>query len=420
MNTSSDATNTISEDESLEIQTSGLERRLSLATARRDWSSGFLALLAIVLLFLELYIGPLLRYAPSPLFVPEVFDNFARRIGFDSTTLLLWLVTLLFCLVLWYFVAEVPILRLRQQLKEQEYEIQRSRTATPHGRLLYLQEALRLLTIKMARVFLDNPKRSALAGHWRSRADHILEQFEEFSNSPSAPSGIARPDLGEAQTYVNQIQELIFREESELRAQRLWAFFAVGIIIFYIFLLVGSVLYSEIFKLDKPIPILGVPFSVILWGAAGSLAAILYRFYTARGRIRIDLEVRWLIARPIIGIIMAGVAYLAVVTGLSVLGIGSSSNAQAASPGRMEVYWIVAFLAGFSDKFYLKIIDLLVKDLGGSKDEPTPPAHQKKPKNEQVRLPVEDEQEPNGSETEQQSSSRGPHDPRPPTPPDER
>jgi len=61
----------------------------------------------------------------------------------------------------------------------------------------------------------------------------------------------------------------------------------------------------------SPLQLFGVPVGVILWGAAGSLAAILYRFYTEQGRIRFATEFRWLIARPIIGIIMGGVVFIA-------------------------------------------------------------------------------------------------------------
>jgi hypothetical protein len=104
----------------------------------------------------------------------------------------------------------------------------------------------------------------------------------------------------------------------------------------------------------------GVPVGVILWGAAGSLAAILYRFYTEQGRIRFATEFRWLIARPIIGIIMGGVVFIALTSGLVLLMSSPSSTDAASALPHKEAFWIVAFLAGFSDKFYLGVIDLLV------------------------------------------------------------
>ncbi|MGB5595592.1 MAG: hypothetical protein WBM62_16370, partial [Crocosphaera sp.] len=64
----------------------------------------------------------------------------------------------------------------------------------------------------------------------------------------------------------------------------------------------------ENFKL----PIIDIPVWVIFWGALGSLSAILYHFYTENKRVKFSKEFRWLIARPIIGIVMSAVAYLAV------------------------------------------------------------------------------------------------------------
>jgi hypothetical protein len=113
-----------------------------------------------------------------------------------------------------------------------------------------------------------------------------------------------------------------------------------------------------------------------MWGAAGSLAAILYRFYTEKGRVRFASEVRWLIARPIIGIIMGAVVYIALVSGLVLVGgIPSTTINQTSSGstlvGRIEVYWVLAFLAGFSDKFYIGIIDLLVEKTIKTKENET-------------------------------------------------
>jgi hypothetical protein len=61
---------------------------------------------------------------------------------------------------------------------------------------------------------------------------------------------------------------------------------------------------------------------------------------------------------------MGAVVYLALASGLVLL--SSNGNPAAASPvvassvTQMGAFWIVAFLAGFSDKFYLGVIDLLV------------------------------------------------------------
>jgi len=165
------------------------------------------------------------------------------------------------------------------------------------------------------------------------------------------------------QTHLNSLSELVSREEREQRDERRWQYVAIAIIIVYV---VALVYFARIdFGADKPQHLFGVPVSVLLWGAAGSLAAILYRFYTEQGRIRFSTEFRWLIARPIIGIIMGGVVYIGLTSGLVLLttaGNNASAAGAAAATATMhnEAFWIVAFLAGFSDKFYLGVIDLLV------------------------------------------------------------
>jgi hypothetical protein len=59
---------------------------------------------------------------------------------------------------------------------------------------------------------------------------------------------------------------------------------------------------------------------------------------------------------------MGAVVYLAIKSGLVLLGadVGTQAAAGVAQDGCIEVYSVIAFLAGFSDKFYIGVIDLLV------------------------------------------------------------
>jgi hypothetical protein len=118
------------------------------------------------------------------------------------------------------------------------------------------------------------------------------------------------------------------------------------------------------------IPVIGVPYSVAVWAAIGSLAAILYRFYNQR-RGRLYDEIRWLIARPVIGIIMGCFAYLVIVSGLELFGVQTGAGIVE-SIARPQVFWLFAFLGGFSDKFYNGLVDLVVIKFAGKKDENEP------------------------------------------------
>jgi hypothetical protein len=102
--------------------------------------------------------------------------------------------------------------------------------------------------------------------------------------------------------------------------------------------------------------ILKLPLQVLFWSTIGSFAAILYRF-THAGDSELNEPLRWLFARPLTGIIMGAVAYLVLKVGLVTI----QSEQSAASLGAKEVVWLIAFLAGFSDRFS----DVLLKNVVG-------------------------------------------------------
>ena len=245
----------------------------------------------------------------------------------------------------YYFWSAAPIASAKKSLHQSGEELERLEVSTKTGKRAFLREKLRYLTKRAAKVFFESPDRRNQAALWRHEAN------EAFSNG----------QLDEAQALVNSIDELVLRESREQDEQKKWQWLAVAIMFLYIALLAVFAIYTNAAQANEQ-NIFGIPLGVIVWGATGSLAAILYKFYTAEERVRLAQEVRWLIARPIIGIIMAGLSYLTLVSGFVLLGAASTSteSAAAAPIGRIEIYWIFAFLAGFSDKFYLGIIDLLV------------------------------------------------------------
>ena len=114
--------------------------------------------------------------------------------------------------------------------------------------------------------------------------------------------------------------------------------------------------FSRTLPEDAKIPLVGVPLSVAAWAGLGSIAAILFRFYKMQ-TARLKDEVRWMIAGPVIGIIMGALGYLAIKVGLIVVSSGGP-NSPATDP-RVEIMWIVAFLGGFSDRFFETVIGSL-------------------------------------------------------------
>ncbi|HRJ76761.1 MAG TPA: hypothetical protein PLX90_12240 [Anaerolineales bacterium] len=167
--------------------------------------------------------------------------------------------------------------------------------------------------------------------------------------------------LSRAQFEVRRVHVAISREQQIQNGEKRLRWIIPVLVIVYIALIVTIILLGgNVWSDTTTIPLIGVPASILIWSAIGSLAAILYRFYT-RQRTRISDEIRWLIARPIIGIIMGALAYLAILSGLFIF--GTAAGVETTGDARPQLLWMVAFLGGFSDKFFESIINAIVGKL---------------------------------------------------------
>jgi uncharacterized membrane protein (DUF485 family) len=313
-------------------------------------------LFVLSLALLAAYEDNIFQYAPE----------LGKIVGFGGRILLLWLLAALIVSPIYYFIFHKNFVYARDALNRLEQRETARLLFTEEGRRQHFREELFRLTGKAAQVFYDDARRFKQASEWGKKAGNILE------------GKVGDGDLNDVQSCINSLNELVTREEREQKDERYWQYAAVATMLVYVALLVAAALYTIKHPENLGAPILGIPLSIVLWGAAGSLAAILYRFYTEQGRIRLASEFRWLIARPVIGIIMGAVVFLAFYSGLILMGSeGGYSGAPApgaeiegtaigagaetmAGIGERKVFWVIAFLAGFSDKVYLGVIDLLV------------------------------------------------------------
>lgn len=171
--------------------------------------------------------------------------------------------------------------------------------------------------------------------------------------------------LGRAQFEVRLVHAAISKEQQIQRGERRLSWMVPTIVIAYAAAIVAIIVFGgQAWTDTTEVPIIGVPVSILLWAAIGSLAAILYRFYT-RQRGRVAKEIRWLIARPIIGTVMGALSYLAVVSGLFIFGAAAGVDPDATT-ARPQLLWMLAFLGGFSDKVFKTIVDAVVDKLSGS------------------------------------------------------
>lgn len=126
-------------------------------------------------------------------------------------------------------------------------------------------------------------------------------------------------------------------------------------------------------SVNTVVPLIQIPLPILLWSAIGSFTAILYRFNNS-GDIELQEPLRWLITRPLTGLIMGVVSYFVILIGLLSIGAGNASP----TAGKTEILWLVAFISGFSDRFADGLLDLLVGHFGGNtkagllKSDPSP------------------------------------------------
>lgn len=119
-------------------------------------------------------------------------------------------------------------------------------------------------------------------------------------------------------------------------------------------------------KGETTLPVLGVPSCVLLWSVIGSFAAILYRFSNAGDR-ELEDPLRWLFSRPLTGVIMGAITFLVLRAGLLTMSPGPDAS-SVEKLGTNEIMWLVAFLAGFSDRFADGLLKSLVGRFGGEKN----------------------------------------------------
>lgn len=151
------------------------------------------------------------------------------------------------------------------------------------------------------------------------------------------------------------------RDDQRLR------YFAPTLIVFYIFAIALLVIfYKDGYFPDNRIPVLEIPVAVFAWASVGSVASMLYRVYKEElGGLR--KEFWWVFSRPIIGVVMGSLAYLAIVSGTLVVS-NISSTGSGTDVVRSEIIWIAAFLGGFSDRFFENTVSILVQRLSSDQN----------------------------------------------------
>jgi hypothetical protein len=108
---------------------------------------------------------------------------------------------------------------------------------------------------------------------------------------------------------------------------------------------------------ESKLPVIGIPWPVLVWSLFGSFAAMLYRF-NHNPISEFGDVVKWMVTRPAQGIVLGAAVYLVLTSGLNVLTSSGTTINDAA-------ILIISFLVGFSDRFGDIVFNNLVRRYSG-------------------------------------------------------
>ncbi len=160
------------------------------------------------------------------------------------------------------------------------------------------------------------------------------------------------------------------RKSSDISLAEEKKFFWLTIVYVVVLLTIVAIVSFLLWNKTDPV-IMYVPVPILEWAFVGSMIAVLYRL-TYRKKVwdsNLGLYT-WVIAKPIIGLVMGALVYFLALGGGDLLG---------AAPGALkgeQIYWlnVIAFIGGFSDDLSIGLINRIVaqvlgKDKNDDKDE---------------------------------------------------
>lgn len=121
---------------------------------------------------------------------------------------------------------------------------------------------------------------------------------------------------------------------------------------------------------ELKLPVFGIPWPVALWSFIGSIAAMIYRF-NKNPIYNFGNAIKWLLTRPVQGVVLGSTFYLVLVSGLFLL-TGRDTTDSSGAIKVDEVILVLSFLVGFSDRFadavFNTLVDRFSKDAKESHD----------------------------------------------------
>jgi hypothetical protein len=180
-------------------------------------------------------------------------------------------------------------------------------------------------------------------------------------------------EMQERRAEVEQLVKLDHRDLERIERQVRWYAFG-GTAVLAALVLAGWIFgfgWSSLALPDRmeaqSLPIVLVPWPIVVWSLIGGFAATLHRF-NANPTHDFDDATRWLITRPLQGLLLGSTMYLVLRSGLLALSGMSTSEATFSN----FVMIVACFLVAFSDRFAAKVFDALIRRRPTEEEEAIP------------------------------------------------
>ena len=185
---------------------------------------------------------------------------------------------------------------------------------------------------------------------------------------------IQEPKVREALSIITEIENFKIRIDQILEEDRKRRNKTTIIIICYILFVITFIAFityqfGDQFVLGEApleqsnIPLLGIPWPIIVWSLIGSFAAMISTF-NEQPIYDFQDTLKWLLTRPVQGVVLGSAFYLVLTSGLFLLtGTISTDNLGQDNQNLMSerVILVLSFLVSYSDRFGREVFDLLIK-----------------------------------------------------------
>lgn len=210
---------------------------------------------------------------------------------------------------------------------------------------------------------LKNNKEQNSCEPTKKSADKLLGQERLYILSDASQAAVGMMiDIEKRKLLV---EELVKTDRS--RRNQTTSMVTCSIILFIGLISLGVLYHRSQFTIGEQaldqlrLPLLNIPWPVVIWSFIGSFAAMLYRF-NRQPIYEFGNVIKWTLTRLVQGVILGSTFYLIIISGLA-LAIGiSPDNINGATSSRIstEIVLVLAFLVGFSDRFADSVFNALI------------------------------------------------------------